>query len=158
MEEQMQRLADLLTERGITVATAESCTGGLIGDTLTSVPGSSAYYEGGVISYSNAMKQRFLNVAEETLEQHGAVSDQTAREMAKGIRDAAAVDIGIATTGVAGPGGGTPAKPVGLVYIALADSDGVTVARHVFDGTRRENKEATCRTALQMLLDRVGHD
>ncbi len=158
MEELMQRVAETLTEKDLQVATAESCTGGLIGDTLTSVPGSSSYYEGGVISYSNALKQRFLTVAAETLERHGAVSEQTAREMAQGIRAATGVDIGIATTGIAGPGGGTPEKPVGLVYIGLADRDGVTVTRHVFDGTRRENKEATCKLGLQMLLDRVSHD
>jgi len=158
MEKLMQRLADLLTEREVMVATAESCTGGLIGDTLTSVPGSSSYYEGGVISYSNALKQRFLNVAAETLERHGAVSEQTAREMALGIRNAADVDVGIATTGIAGPGGGTPEKPVGLVYIGLASDGRVTVQKHVFDGSRRENKTATCRAALQMLYDHVSHD
>jgi len=147
----------MLTRRGLKVATAESCTGGLIGDTLTSVPGSSAYYEGGVISYSNALKQRFLGVTAATLEQYGAVSEETAREMAAGIRDAAGVDIGIATTGIAGPGGGTPEKPVGLVYIGLADSDGVSVERYIFGGSRRENKMATCRAALEMLLDRADH-
>jgi len=158
MEELMENVAEMLTENGLTVATAESCTGGLIGDTLTSIPGSSAYYEGGVISYSNALKQRFLNVTAETLERHGAVSEQTAREMAAGIRDAAEVDIGIATTGIAGPGGGTPEKPVGLVYIGLASSGGVTVKKHVFDGSRRENKTATCRAALHMLREHVSHD
>ncbi len=158
MEELMENVAEMLTENGLTVATAESCTGGLIGDTLTSIPGSSAYYEGGVISYSNALKQRFLNVTAETLERHGAVSEQTAREMAAGIRDAAGVDVGIATTGIAGPGGGTPGKPVGLVYIGLADVSGVTVNRHVFDGSRRENKIATCRAALRMLRGHVSHD
>ncbi len=158
MKELMQRLADLLTERDVMVATAESCTGGLIGDTLTSVPGSSTYYEGGVISYSNALKQRFLNVAAETLMRHGAVSEQTAREMAIGIRNAADVDVGLATTGIAGPGGGTPGKPVGLVYIGFASDNGVTVQKHVFDGSRQENKQATVRMALQMLYDHVSHD
>jgi len=157
MQERMQKVTDMLIQHNLKVATAESCTGGLIGDTLTSVPGSSAYYEGGVISYSNALKQRFLGVTTATLDQYGAVSEQTAREMAAGIRDAAGVDIGIATTGIAGPSGGTPEKPVGLVYIGLADSDGVKVEKHVFNGSRRENKIATCRAALQMLLDKTDH-
>jgi nicotinamide-nucleotide amidase len=157
MDEHVQKVVDVLTRRGLKVATAESCTGGLIGDTLTSVPGSSTYYEGGVISYSNALKQRFLGVTAATLEQYGAVSEETAQEMATGIRDAAGVDIGIATTGIAGPGSGTPEKPVGLVYIGLADSDGVLVERHVFDGSRRENKLATVRAALQMLIDQADH-
>ncbi|MFO8133323.1 MAG: CinA family protein [Thermoplasmatota archaeon] len=158
MDELMRKVAEMLTGYGLKVATAESCTGGLIGDTLTGVPGSSTYYEGGVISYSNALKRRFLNVDAETLERHGAVSEQTVREMAVGIRDVAGVDIGVATTGIAGPGGGTPGKPVGLVYIGLANGGGVTVTRHMFDGSRRENKMATCRAALQMLYDHVSHD
>ena len=157
MDEHVQKVADMLTQQGLKVATAESCTGGLIGDTLTSVPGSSAYYEGGVISYSNALKQRFLGVTATTLEQYGAVSEETVREMATGIRDTAGVDIGIATTGIAGPSGGTPDKPIGLVYIGLADCDGVKVERHVFDGSRQENKKETCRAALQMLLGHTDH-
>ena len=107
MEELAKKIAPLLKERHLKVATAESCTGGLIGHIITDVPGSSEYYEGGIISYSNEMKMRFLGVREQTLKEYGAVSEQTAKEMAEGVRKATDADIGIATTGIAGPGGGT---------------------------------------------------
>lgn len=157
MEE--ERIADLLVKRHLKVATAESCTGGLIGHTITNVPGSSEYYEGGIISYSNEMKMNFLGVSKQTLMDHGAVSRQTAAEMAEGIRRAAGVDIGIATTGIAGPGGGTVEKPVGLVYIAISTEGRTEVERHIFEGSRHENKEQACRAALSLLLNHLEkHD
>lgn len=152
MDGLLEKIARLLKERNIKIATAESCTGGLIGHTLTNIPGSSDYYEGGIISYSNALKAKLLGVREKTLVVHGAVSEQTAHEMAEGMRRRANVDIGIATTGIAGPGGGTPEKPVGLVYIATSTEKGTKVENHLFHGSRVENKEHTCNAALMMLL------
>ena len=149
----MKKVASLLKERRVKVATAESCTGGLIGHTITNIPGSSEYYEGGVISYSNALKMNLLGVKGETLVAHGAVSEETAHEMAEGVRKKANVDVGIATTGIAGPGGGTPEKPVGLVYIAISTEKGTKVEKHLFHGNRWENKESTCRAALMLLLN-----
>ncbi|MFQ5994393.1 MAG: competence/damage-inducible protein A [Acidiferrobacterales bacterium] len=113
-------VGDLLRRYGRTLATAESCSGGLLGNRLTNVPGSSTYYVGGVVAYSNALKERSLNVAPTTLSTHGAVSEEAAREMALGVRELTAADLGVATTGIAGPDGGTPEKPVGTVAIALA--------------------------------------
>ena len=155
MDELAKKVAHLLKERNMKVATAESCTGGLIGHTITNIPGSSEYYEGGVISYSNALKMNLLGVKEEILAKYGAVSEQTAREMADGIRKKASVDIGIATTGIAGPGGGTPEKPVGLVYIAISTGKGTKVEKHLFHGNRWENKESTCKAALNLLLNHL---
>ena len=153
MDELAKKVAHLLKERNMKVATAESCTGGLIGHTITNIPGSSEYYEGGVISYSNALKMNLLGVKEETLAKYGAVSGQTAHEMADGIRKKASVDIGIATTGIAGPGGGTPEKPVGLVYIAISSEKETKVEKHLFHGNRWGNKESTCKAALNLLLN-----
>ncbi len=152
MDELLEKIARLLKERKMRIATAESCTGGLIGHTLTNIPGSSDYYEGGIISYSNALKAKLLGVREKTLVVYGAVSEQTAHEMAEGMRRRANVDIGIATTGIAGPGGGTPEKPVGLVYIALSTEKDTKVEKHLFHGNRVENKEHTCNAALALLL------
>ncbi len=127
MEETLGRL---LRERGLTLAVAESCTGGLIGHRLTDVPGSSAYFLLDVVSYANETKQALLGVQPTTLAEHGAVSVQTAEEMAAGVRQAAGADLGLATTGIAGPGGGTPEKPVGTVCVALAWEDGVWSKRY----------------------------
>ncbi|MGM0501490.1 MAG: competence/damage-inducible protein A [Bacillota bacterium] len=148
-------VARLLMEQHLTIATAESCTGGLIGDRFTSVAGSSNYFDRGVISYSNQAKQELLNVKQETLEQFGAVSTQTAKEMAVGIKEQAEVDIGLATTGIAGPGGGTEEKPVGLVYLALAQGDEVIVKEKKFNGNRRRVKYLTSQTILNLLRKRL---
>jgi nicotinamide-nucleotide amidase len=145
-------IANLLKEKKLKVATAESCTGGLIGHTLTNVPGSSDYFDRGIISYSNRSKMELLGVKEETLEKYGAVSSQTAEEMAMGVREKSKVDIGIATTGIAGPGGGTKEKPVGLVYIAISTPKRTQVKKFNFKGDRWQNKEQTCDEALKMLL------
>lgn len=139
-----------------TVATAESCTGGLIANRLTDVAGSSAYVEGGVVSYSNGVKERQLNVSVATLKEYGAVSQQTAREMALGARALFGVDYAVSVTGIAGPGGDTPGKPVGLTYIAVASEAGVEVERHVWNGTRIENKTASAEAALRLLLKVLG--
>lgn len=136
-----------------TVATAESCTGGLISHLLTEIPGSSAYVVGGIVSYSNEVKQQQLGVKAETLETHGAVSEQTAREMAEGVRARLGSDYGISVTGIAGPGGDRPGKPVGLTYIGVAWDGGVRIERHVWTGTRSENKLSSAHAALRLLLD-----
>jgi len=143
----------LLTRQGLTLAVAESCTGGLIADRLTDVSGSSLYLERGVVTYSNASKIALLNVPEAILAEFGAVSEPTAKRMAEGIRKTAGVDLGLSTTGIAGPTGAVPGKPVGTVYIALAGSSG-TVCRHcVFHRDRRKVKVAAAHTALMMLRE-----
>ncbi|PRX31022.1 nicotinamide-nucleotide amidase [Orenia metallireducens] len=148
-------VAKLLWARKLTIATAESCTGGLIGDRLTSVAGSSAYFERGVISYSNQAKVDLLKVKESTLKKYGAVSSQTAEEMAKGVRDLAKTDIGISTTGIAGPGGGSIEKPVGLVYMAIADKNGVESYKYQFNGSRGKVKYMTSQVILNLLRKKL---
>ncbi len=141
----------LLNQQGIKLAVAESCTGGLISYWITDVPGSSVYFEGAVVAYSCDVKEMVLHVWRSTLDRHGAVSEQVAREMAQGVRSALKVDLGLAVTGIAGPGGGTPDKPVGLVYVALAAPDGVWVERCLWDGDRRENRIRSAEAALDLL-------
>jgi nicotinamide-nucleotide amidase len=142
----------LLRERGATVATAESCTGGLIGTMLTEVPGSSKVYTGGVISYSNEAKQRFVGVASETLEQHGAVSEEVARAMAEGIRERFGSTWGLGVTGIAGPEGGTEDKPVGLVHFAVAGDAATVHRRHVFPGSRDLIRQWSANSVLDLLI------
>lgn len=136
---------------GLTLALAESCTGGLIGHRVTSVAGSSDYFLGGVVSYSNEAKADLLGVPEEDLAQHGAVSPETARDMALGARAAFGADLGLAVTGIAGPSGGSPEKPVGTVYIALATPEEVEVWHYLFRGNREAIKILSAETALDRL-------
>jgi len=143
----------MLAERKLKLATAESCTGGLVGHRLTNVPGSSGYLEGGVIAYSYEAKERLLGVHHDTLYEHGAVSAETALEMARGARKALGADIGIAVTGIAGPGGGLPGKPVGLVYIALSARTVERVEHFVWDSDREGNKAYSAEAALAMLKE-----
>lgn len=145
----------LLTEHQRTVSTAESCTGGLISSKLTDVPGSSAYYLYGCVTYSNEAKMKLLGVSEKTLERFGAVSSETAKEMAMGVRRIGQSDFGVAVTGIAGPGGGSLEKPVGLVYIGLASADGCEVREHRFSGDRGLIKLLTANAALNMLRKRL---
>ena len=149
----LRKVSEKLKEKHLTIATAESCTGGLLAHTLTNISGSSEYFNRGVISYSNQSKIDLLIVSEDTLKKFGAVSKQTAKEMAIGIKEKAKVDIGISTTGIAGPSGGTKEKPVGLVYIGIADSKNVKINKFNFDGDRLQNKESTCNEALKMILE-----
>lgn len=146
------QVGERLKALNATIATAESCTGGLIASRLTDISGSSAYVEGGVVSYSNAVKERLLNVSQQTLIDHGAVSEPTAREMALGARALFGVDYAVSVTGIAGPGGGTAEKPVGLTYIGVAWEGGVEVQRHVWTGSRIENKQASADAAFRLLL------
>jgi PncC family amidohydrolase len=143
----------LLTEQKLTIALAESCTGGLIAHRLTNVPGSSAYLIGGAVSYANVAKERMLGVSHQTLQEHGAVSEETAREMARGVRRLLQTDIALAITGIAGPSGGTPEKPVGLTYIALIAKDLERCERYLWKGDRRANKEQSAEAALEMLRE-----
>jgi len=152
-KEILNKISIILKKQLLKIATAESCTGGLISHTLTNISGSSDYFDRGIISYSNKAKIELLGVTEDLLEKYGAVSEQVAKAMATGVRIQSNVDIGIATTGIAGPTGGTKDKPVGLVYIAVSTDDTTIVKKFQFSGDRLENKENTCDAALQMLLD-----
>jgi nicotinamide-nucleotide amidase len=149
------RIGPLLRARGLTVATAESCTGGLIGSLLTDVSGSSDYYQGGVIAYANEVKHAVLGVRQETLAAVGAVSRESALQMARGARSLLSTDYALSVTGIAGPTGGTPEKPVGLVYMALVGPDVERCERHVWHGGRLEVKMQTARRALQMLIEHL---
>jgi nicotinamide-nucleotide amidase len=140
-----------LMKRRWTVAVAESCTGGLISDRLTDVPGSSRYVVLSVVAYHNAIKQRLLGVEPEILAKHGAVSQQTAAAMARGVRQRAGADVGLAITGIAGPSGATATKPVGLVSLGLAIQSRTRTARLLFHGDRRSIKEQACQAALDWL-------
>ncbi len=145
-----------LRDMGLTISIAESCTGGLLSKLITDVPGSSAYYHGGVVSYSNDVKIRLLGVRSETLDKFGAVSGATAREMAEGLRRALATDLSLAVTGIAGPGGGTSEKPVGTVFIALSYKGRDTLVKEFhFKGARQEIRTQSAEAALRLLLDTV---
>jgi nicotinamide-nucleotide amidase len=144
-------IGDLLRERGWTLAVSESCTGGLVGHRITNVPGSSDYYRGSITAYANAVKAQLLDVPQSTLEAHGAVSAETARAMARGVRRVFDADVGLSVTGIAGPGGGTPEKPVGLTYVGLSTPDGEVVERHVWPGDRVANKRASAEAVLELL-------
>ena len=152
----VERLQAICLERGLRVAFAESCTGGRVGDALTDVAGSSGYVAGGIVAYGDAAKEALLGVPRETLAAHGAVSAQVALAMAEGARTRFAADLAAAVTGIAGPGGASPGKPVGLTYVALADADGATVRRFTWDGNREANKAASATAALELLLERAA--
>jgi PncC family amidohydrolase len=147
-----EEIGTLLTALGLTLTTAESCTGGLLGHLITNVPGSSAYYLGGFVAYADEAKETLLDVSHETLVAHGTVSEDTAREMARGARQRMGADVAISLTGIAGPTGGTPEKPVGLVYIALSAPDAEFCQRHVWSGDRWTNKEQSAQAALRLIL------
>ena len=136
-------------EAGITIGTAESCTGGLVGKTLTDLGGSSGYYQGGIISYANSVKEQVLGVSSETLATHGAVSEETATEMVEGVFRVLCTDYAIATTGIAGPGGGSQEKPVGLVYIGIGTPRGITVHKEMFIGDRTSIRNSVAERAIQ---------
>lgn len=157
MDSQIEiEIGDLLREKGLRLAVAESCTGGLIGHRITNIPGSSTYYLGSVTAYAYEAKVRILDVSWETLESHGAVSDETVAEMALGVRRAMAADIGLSVSGIAGPGGGTPDKPVGLVYFGFSNTGGVKTTHKNFDGDRVSVKDQSADFAFQYLLDNLN--
>jgi PncC family amidohydrolase len=142
-----------MQQQDLSLATAESSTGGLLAHRITNAPGSSAYYLGGFVAYANEAKEALLGVRRETLIAFGAVSEAVAREMARGVRRCLGADVGISVTGIAGPGGGTPEKPVGLAYVALSAPGADLCERHVWQGDRLANKEQTAEAALRLLLD-----
>jgi PncC family amidohydrolase len=147
------QVGEALRARGWWVATAESCTGGLVAHRLTNIPGSSAYVLGGIIAYDNRIKRELLGVSEATLAAHGAVSEQTAEEMALGALARLDADVAVSITGIAGPGGGTPEKPVGLTYLGVATRKGVLrVERHMGSGDREAVKMHSADAALRMIL------
>jgi PncC family amidohydrolase len=151
-----ERLQALCVNRSLTVATAESCTGGLVANVITEVDGSSGYFLGGVVSYSDDAKRSLLDVPGELIEAHGAVSAQVARAMAEGARRRFSAGLAVAVTGIAGPGGGTAEKPVGLTYVATADDGGAEVRRFHWTGDRTGNKRESARAALELLLERAS--
>lgn len=154
--EYVKKIVETLKARGEVFCTAESCTGGQIAKTVTDLAGVSAVFFGGVVSYANEIKEKLLGVCHETLEKYGAVSEQTAAEMATGAVRALGTDFSVAVTGIAGPDGGSEEKPVGLVYIACADKNGnVKVTKNLFSGDRKAVRDQTTKTALQMLADFV---
>lgn len=148
-------VGELLIKNHLTVSTAESCTGGLLASTLINYPGISSCFMEGAVTYSNDAKVKRLNVNISTLEQYGAVSDETAREMAYGIAMAAGTDIGISTTGIAGPGGGTIEKPVGLVYIGLYINKNLISKQLNLSGTRQSIRRETVDIALNLLKQQL---
>jgi nicotinamide-nucleotide amidase len=145
----------LLTERRQTLALAESCTGGFIANQITNVPGASKMFLGGMVAYRNGVKEKFLGVRSGTLKKHGAVSELVAREMAVGARKKFGADFSVAVTGIAGPGGGTKAKPVGTVFISVAGAFGTVVERKFNSFGREKFKAVTARQALEMLRARL---
>lgn len=152
MQQPEEQLHRLFTAKHLTLASAESCTGGLLADRITNVPGSSEYFVGGVVSYAYSAKEIQLGVDHETIVRKGAVSEEVARQMAEGVRARLDADAGIAITGIAGPSGGTPDKPVGLVWIAIADATGSRAERFMWKSDRIGNKRQSVEQALKMLL------
>ena len=158
LEELALKLGRALHVRGWRLGVAESCTGGWIAKVLTDVAGSSQWFDGGVVAYSNAAKTELLGVPSETLAVHGAVSEETVRAMADGARRRFAVDLAVAVTGIAGPGGGTPDKPVGTVHFAWAAPNRVMAARRIFPGSRESVRRQTVALALERLVELVSDD
>jgi PncC family amidohydrolase len=146
-------LGRLLTRKSLTLALAESCTGGLIANRVTDVAGSSAYFIGGVVSYANEAKEILLGVRHETLITHGAVSAETALEMARGVRERLGTDLAASVTGIAGPSGGTPGKPVGLTYVGLSAPGIERAERFVWDRDRAGNKALSADAVLRLLIE-----
>jgi len=148
-----QEVGNLLRQKGLTLGIVESATGGLISHLITDIPGSSDYYKGSVTAYSNEVKIKVVGVKEATINKYGAVSYQVAEEMAQGGRKILATDICLANTGIAGPSGATPGKPVGLFYIGLSHQSGTYSQKHYFQGTREQNKRQATEAALAWLKE-----
>jgi len=156
MSDQVEvKLGNMLIQRGWHLAVAESCTGGLISHQITNVPGSSNYFMGGVVAYAYEAKVMLLGVRQETIDQFGAVSRETVLEMARGVRQALGADVGLSVSGIAGPGGGTPEKPVGLIWIGLSMPDYENAWQRFWNGNRLKIKEQTAEEALKLLLNHL---
>lgn len=150
-----QWIVDFMKENNLTLGVAESCSGGMLSSRLIGIPGISDVYRAGLVTYSNEAKQSLLGVSKETLKLYGAVSEETAKEMVEGTLRVTGADYAVSITGIAGPGGGTEEKPVGLVYIACGNKDEITVKKNLFDGDRQEVRETSTETALQMLKEEL---
>lgn len=156
MKKSERLIGESLREKGLKLALAESCTGGLLSSMITDVAGSSEYFLGSIVAYANGVKQTELGVKSGTLKKYGAVSKETAVEMARGVKKRLGSDISAAITGIAGPGGGTPEKPVGLVFIAVSKGRTTIVERFVFKGGRKSIKKQSAEAALSMLAEALG--
>jgi len=151
-----REIVEKIIEKKLVVATAESCTGGMIASAITDVPGSSSIFGYGMVTYSNEAKTAILGVREDTLKAFGAVSKETATEMAAGLKRVSRADVAVSVTGIAGPGGGSEEKPVGLVYMGLAYGDDVFVKKNLFHGDRDAIRKQTVNTALNFIAEKVG--
>ena len=151
-----REIVEKLIEKKIVVSTAESCTGGMIASAITDVPGSSTIFGYGMVTYSNEAKRTILGVKKETLDRVGAVSEETAFEMAKGLKRVSGADVAVSVTGIAGPGGGSEQKPVGLVYMGLAKGEEIFVKKNLFSGSRDEIRRQTVNTALNFIAEKCG--
>ncbi|MEJ2412859.1 MAG: CinA family protein [Anaerolineales bacterium] len=152
------KIGQEMRDKGWRLAVAESCTGGLIGHRITNIPGSSTYYLGSITAYAYRAKVRLLDVSWDTLEKYGAVSEQTIEQMARGVRRALTADIGLAVSGIAGPSGGTPTKPVGYTWIGLSSIQGTRTLQHNASGNRIENKQEIAQVALEFLYQFLIED
>lgn len=152
-----EKIGHELRERGWRLAVAESCTGGLIGHRITNISGSSTYYLGSITAYAYRAKVRLLGVSWDTLEKYGAVSEETIGEMALGVRRALTSDVGLAVSGIAGPTGGTPDKPVGYTWIGLSTVEGIQTLQHTAGGNRIENKQEIAQVALEFMYDYLAN-
>ncbi|MFP4687684.1 MAG: CinA family protein [bacterium] len=157
LNKKLEKLSLLLAKKNYRLAVAESCTGGLLGAKITGLPGSSHYFSGGVIAYSNRIKTSLLGVEEKLLISHGAVSKEVAERMATGVRERFGVPFSISTTGIAGPGGGSEEKPVGLVYIGVSSPTGNEVVKNNFTGNRHQVREKTVNAALILAINNLTH-
>jgi nicotinamide-nucleotide amidase len=155
MTSSVEKLRDALLARGWTISTAESCTGGLCAAALVDLPGSSTWYSGGVVAYSNAIKHELLDVPKGVLEDHGAVSEPVALAMSEGVRSRCRSSVSCSTTGIAGPGGGTPDKPVGLVWIGIATPTGTHARRYHFSGDRMSVRQQTVDACFELLSEQI---
>ena len=153
----VEYIVTTLTQKGLTLSSAESCTGGMVASTIVDYPGASNVFMCGIVSYSNDAKMKFLGVKPETLQQHGAVSAETAAEMCAGVARASGTNIGISTTGIAGPGGATPTKPVGTVYLGICINGEVKTRHLQLTGTRTEIRQQTTKTLLDDLKSAIDH-
>ncbi|MDD2891148.1 MAG: CinA family protein [bacterium] len=151
-----KELARILKEKNLTISVVESCTGGLIQKLITDNPGSSEYFLGGVVAYSNKLKEKLIGVKRSTLLKYGAVSKETSVELANGITKITGSSIGISTTGIAGPGGGTKDKPVGLVYIGIRINKKITFYKYIFKGTREQIRKQTAEEGLKKVIEMLN--
>ena len=151
MNKLLNQIAKTLTRKKFTLSVCESCTGGMLGSIITQVPGSSKYFPGGIIAYSNEVKQKIVGVKPTTLKKYGAVNAEVVREMAQGVRKRFKSDIGIGITGIAGPSGGSKRKPVGMVYIGIAYNKRILAEKYLFKGNRDQIRKKACKQALVLL-------